>query len=229
MKQKSRNNNRSVIWLIAVLLSVVAAFTGWIIYTQVSKTQPAQTAQAAETSGESADSPAQKPTAPVSDAAKYYSENAQKVIAVTPAKASSAVYSEKDIGKLLSARGFGDNVPVTYEYNMDGSMGEKTEIDKNSAETHPQYTATFISKSGEYWTVNVCNGCVTAYPVNYNLEHSGGTEVIITESDSITAYDSKTNSFYEMIPKQSVLVIKHIPSITAEVLETLTAQEIDAL
>ncbi|MBR2590876.1 MAG: hypothetical protein IKE65_08125 [Clostridia bacterium] len=229
MAKKTDKNKRGSVWIIVAVLGVIAAFTGWIIYAQVSKTQRAQTTPATETSAESDAENAERADTQVTDAAKYYRENAQKLISVTPAEESSQVYSEKDIGKELAARGFGGNFPITYEYTIDGSAQDKTEIDKTAAATHPQYTVTYMTKNGDYWTISVCNDSVTAYPAGYNLEHNKATEVIITESDSITAYDSGTNSFYKMIPKPSALVVKHIPAITAEALEKLTAQEIDAL
>ena len=162
------------------------------------------------------------------DAKAYYSENAKKLLAVISAKQSENVYSEKAVGKELSARGFG-KIPITYTYKMDGDFETEAQIDTTSAALHPQYTATYKTKSGDYWTINVCNDCITAYPVTYNLEHNSGAEVILAEGESVTAYDSATNSFYEVIPKPAVLALKRIPAITAEALEKLSAQEIEKL
>ena len=176
------------------------------------------------------ESPAQPTTRQPSqkvDASTYYAENAQELIAVTPAEEASAVYSEKAVGKELSGRGFGENPPATFAYEMDGSVGEETPIDAAGAQEHPQYTLLYTTKGGDYWNISVCGDCVTAYPVTYNLEYNDGAEVIFAEGESITAYDSATNSFYEMIPKPSALLVKHIPAITAEALEQLTAEEID--
>ena len=53
--------------------------------------------------------------------------------------------------------------------------------------------------------------------------------MLIAESESITAYDSKENLFFEVIPKPEILVLKQVPAITAEALESLTAQEIEKL
>lgn len=163
------------------------------------------------------------------DADSYYRQNSQKIISVTPAEKSEKVYSEKQAGEELVSRGFGKNFPVTYDYDIDGSYKQKTQIDNKSSAKHPQYTLTYMTENGDYWTVSVCNNCITAYPVTYNLEHNSGAEVIIAESGSITAYDSASNCFYETIPKQNALTVKQIPAVTAQALEQLTAQEIDKL
>ena len=217
MKKKSTKNNRKTILVIVLLFVVIFAFVGGIVYYQVSRTPKAKNTAGTALSDKAGSV----------DAKAYYTENSQKVISVTPAEASEKVYSEKAVGEVLSSRGFGGKYPITYEYNMDGSTEGQTGIDKASSTVHPQYTVTYVSKSGDYWTVSVCNDCVSAYPVTYNLEHNSGAEVIFTESGSVTSYDSKENCFFETIPKQSVLVMKHIPAITAEALEELTAQEIE--
>lgn len=230
MKSKSSKKNRASAIFLAVILCVIIAFIGAIIYYQHSRTQKAQPATKIVTSSESSESNnTSHKSAEKTDADEYYKSNSKKLISVTPAPKSKKVYTEKGVAKQLSLRGFGAKFPVTYEYNIDGSFKQKTQIDKSSDSKHPQYTVTYMTKSGDYWTVSVCNNCLTAYPVTYNLEHNSGAEVILSESESITAYDSTSNCFYETIPKQSALIVKQIPSITAETLESLTAQDIEKL
>ena len=226
-KKVSKKNKGTALFL-AVLFGVILAFTGFIVYYQVSrapKTQATTTARSVSVlSGESTTQPPQKV-----DASAYYAENAQELIAVTPAEESSRVYSEKAVSEALGARGFGEDPAATYAYEIDGSREEESTIDADGVQTHPQYTLLYTAKNGDYWTITVCNDCVTAYPITYNLEHNDGAELIFSERESITAYDSATNSFYEMIPKPSALLVKHIPAITAEVIEQLTAEEIEKL
>ena len=228
MKKKRNRNKRSFAMILALLFGIIAVFIGLIVWYQLSRAPRAKTTEQAVSASASTEAAAAQKTGEI-NAAKYYAENAQKVIRVTPARSSDEVYSEKAVGEELSARGFGDKISVTYEYSIDGSVEQKAEIDDASLTTHPQYTAVYMTESGDYWTISVCNNCVSAYPVTYNLEHNSGTEVILTESESITAYDSATNCFYEAIPKQSVLLVKRIPAITAQALEKLTAEEIEKL
>ena len=228
MKNKNKKNKGSVAPVLAVILCVIIAFTGVIIYSQVSRNKKAQAVSDSPSSETESTTEWQENVNDV-DAEKYYSENSQKVLSVTPAGKSDKVFSEARVSEELSSRGFGKNSPITYDYNIDGSTKKNTKINSKSDLTHPQYSVVYMTKNGDYWNINVCNGSISAYPVTYNLEHGNGTELIITESKSITSYDSATNCFYETIPKQNVLVVKQIPEITAQALEQLTAQEIDKL
>ena len=226
MKKKSSKKNRSSVLVLAIIICVIMAFIGAIIYYHVSRAQKAEST-ASITSSDSVSVSANN--SDKLDADKYYRENSQKLLSVIPADKSEKVYSEKDVAKQLYSRGFGKNSEITYDYNIDGSLSKGTQIDTDSDSKHPQYTVTFMCKNGDYWNINVCNNCITAYPVTYNLKHNSGAELIIAETASVTAYDSATNSFYETIPKQSVLTLKQIPAVTAQALERLTAQEIDKL
>ena len=49
--------------------------------------------------------------------------------------------------------------------------------------------------------------------------------VILSETDTITSYDSSTNKFYVNIPKESQTVIKTVSKIDAETIEKLTNEE----
>ena len=225
MKEKSRKN-RSLTLVLALLFGVIIAFVGVIVCYQARRAPKAKSTAQTVSTAESAGTAAPQQEESGVDAEQYYRENSQKLLRVIPAKDFAQLYSEKAVEEELSARGFGGKYPITYEYDMDGERRDKTEVDKASSEAHPQYTVMYTTKSGDYWTISVCGDSVTAYPVTYNLEHGDGTELVFAESDSITAYDSRTNSFYETVPKQSVLVIKQLPAITADALEQLTAQEI---
>lgn len=219
---KAKRKQHIFIPLLAVG-AVVVTIIGLMIFYQVRKTKNSS----AQTVSAVSESASVEPWQPEEvNAREYYRHNA-KVLAVTPVKESKKVYSEKAVEKELGERGFG-TLPIHYAYDTDGKTVEQTQTDKTSDTLHPQYTVTYRAKSGAYWTVTVCEDCISAYPVSYNLEH-GGAEVLLVESESIVAYDSKENLFFEVIPKPSALVLKQVPAITAETLESLTAQEIEKL
>ena len=226
MKKKQAKKQHSAALLLTVFFGVTAIVAGVLIIHQAKRAQRVNGTVPNTTVSATAQGTTEQ-QAQGTDAQTYYADNAQKILSVTPAQESERILSEKQIGEELGTRGFGENAPITYGYSLEGSVEQKTEIDASSEEAHPQYTTLYVTAKGDYWTISVCDGCVTAYPVTYNLEHNSGTEVIFTENDSITAYDSATNSFYDMVPKASVLVMKHIPAITAEALEQLTAEEIE--
>lgn len=220
---KAKRKQHIFIPLLAVG-AVVVIIIGLMIFYQVRKTQ-SKSEQSVSAVSESAEIEPWQPEAV--NAREYYQNNA-KVLAVTPVKESKKVYSEKAVEKELGERGFG-TLPIHYAYDTDGKTVEQTQTDKTSDTLHPQYTVTYRAKSGAYWTVTVCEDCISAYPVSYNLEHGNGAEVLLVESESIVAYDSKENLFFEVIPKPSALVLKQVPAITAEALENLTAQEIEKI
>ena len=73
-------------------------------------------------------------------------------------------------------------------------------------------------------------GSVIANPVGYNMESNAhGAQLILSESEVITSYDSVTNSFYESIPNESELIVKTVNHIDAETLNSLTVEDIEAL
>ena len=207
---KAKRKQHIFIPLLAVG-AVVVIIIGLMVFYQVRKTKNSS-AQTVSAVSESASVEPWQPEAV--NAREYYRHNA-KVLAVTPVKESKKVYSEKAVEKELGERGFG-TLPIHYAYDTDGKTVEQTQTDKTSDTLHPQYTVTYRAKSGAYWTVTVCEDCISA-------------EVLLVESESIVAYDSKENLFFEVIPKPSALVLKQVPAITAETLESLTAQEIEKL
>ncbi len=136
--------------------------------------------------------------------------------------------TEAEVIALLKERGFTDN-PITTEYTADGEMIDKKEVGE-SDETHPYYQTIFLSETGEYWTIIVMKGSVIANPVGYNMESNAhGAQLILSESEVITSYDSVTNSFYESIPNESELIVKTVDHIDAETLNSLTVEDIEAL
>ncbi len=136
--------------------------------------------------------------------------------------------TEAEVIELLKERGFTDN-PITTEYTADGEMIDKKEVGE-SDETHPYYQTIFLSETGEYWTIIVMKGSVIANPVGYNMESNAhGAQLILSESEVITSYDSVTNSFYESIPNESELIVKTVDHIDAETLNSLTVEDIEAL
>lgn len=136
--------------------------------------------------------------------------------------------TESEVIELLKERGFTDN-PITTEYTADGEMIDKKEVGE-SDETHPYYQTIFLSETGEYWTIIVMKGSVIANPVGYNMESNAhGAQLILSESEVITSYDSVTNSFSDSIPNESELIVKTVDHIDAETLNSLTVEDIEAL
>lgn len=160
------------------------------------------------------------------DADAYYQENAT-VIEKIPAKESKDVLTESQAIQLFQDRGFVQE-PVQTEYSMDGEYQEATDVAEGDTK-HPKYFSHYITENGEYWTIVMLNGQIMATPVSYNLQSQRKVAVVIAEDTVVTAYDSTTNTFFEIIPKDTMLIVIKVDRIDAETLELLTFEEIDGL
>lgn len=168
------------------------------------------------------------PTQPaIPEEENYYRENGE-VVRIIDANASEDVPTEEEVMTLLSERGFAD-FPVTFDYGMDGAYVGQEEIAGDAATKHPMYQTNFITENQELWTIFVINGSVVANPVSYNLESSREAQLLISESQEITSYNSHTNKYYVTIPKESAVIVRTVDKIDVETLNQLTCEEIDGL
>lgn len=158
------------------------------------------------------------------DAADYYDKNAE-IVDVIEAQESNLVQSEEEVGVSMTDRGF-DEYPIWSEYSMEGEYYTATEL-SGSSEQHPIYQTYYVSANNELWTIFVINGSVMANPVSYNMQSGLGVQVIFSESNVITSYDSVTNKFYETIPNETELLVKVVEEINATTLDVLSSEEID--
>lgn len=158
------------------------------------------------------------------DADEYFHNNSQ-VISEMCVKDSNTVHTEAEAYANFADRGFTD-YSITTEYSMDGEYSDAVDISDTSSATHPIYQTYYITESGDIWTIFEINGVVMANPVSYNMESDFGIQVIISESNTVTSYDSTTNKFYETIPKVTELLVQTVSRIDAETLESLTVGEI---
>ena len=156
---------------------------------------------------------------------EYYSHN-EELLEIIPYKDATGLLSEADVIKTLRERGFTDS-PITTEYTSDGTMITTKEAE-DSDETHPNYQTYLLSDSGEYWTISVTMRSIIANPVGYNMEcNKHGVQLVVAESEVMTCYDSKTNSFYNTKPNKSELIIKQVDRIDAETLNSLTVDQLE--
>ena len=158
---------------------------------------------------------------------KYYGKNS-KIIERTNVKDSEQIYSEAEAFELLTDRGFAD-YEITTEYSMEGEYYESVNVSKDSKEKHPIYGVYYFSESGMIWSIAVINDSITASPVTYNVESENSVPVIVSESDYFTGYDSVTNRFYEVEPKETFVKVITVEKIDSETLEKLTYEKIEDL
>ena len=161
------------------------------------------------------------------DADEYFNSNS-KVISVIDANMSDDVPTEAQTFETLTERGFTE-FSITSDYTMDGTYYDAADISETSTSKHPVYETYYVTESGDVWTIIVINSTIMANPVSYNLQSNLGVQVIISETDTVTSYDSTTNQFYETIPHNSELIVKTVKKIDADTLEALTYGVIDGL
>lgn len=161
------------------------------------------------------------------DAEEYFQQTSQ-VMEEINVNDSDEILTEAEVVESLAERGFKDFV-VTTEYTMDGIYNDAHEISDLSSMKHPIYEMYYVTEKDELWTIMVINGDVMAIPVSYNLQSTAGVQVVISESISVTSYDSSTNKFYKNVPDESVMIVKVVDKIDAKTLENLTIEVIDAL
>jgi len=156
----------------------------------------------------------------------YYTQNAEKVIAVRNAAESENTLSEKEALALLVDKGF-NKVKLTYSYLIDGTRVSEAEASADSDTKHPMYTGTFSKAGSELWGLFVIEGSVFASPISYNFS-SGRPEVLFSESDSLISYANENNSFYVTIPKADSVNLKKIDTISADTLSQITREDIES-
>jgi len=158
------------------------------------------------------------------NADQYYAQNGT-IISQAPASASAS--TEAVAYQALVSRGF-TAYPITTEYAIDGSLIDEKTISNAGTEQHPMYTTYYITQQGMVWTIYEIGGQVFANPVGYNTEYNNTVPVLLSESTTITSYDSQTGKYYVNQPLPTVTVVKTVARIDAVTLENMTVQEVAA-
>ena len=161
------------------------------------------------------------------DAEEYFSNNST-VISEFNATDSVDVLSESQVYDILTQRGFVDDDIVT-DYFMDGQFEDDMIISPNSSEKHPIYQTYYVASNEDIWSILIVNNTIIASPVSYNTEHLTEVPITLSETDSITSYDSTTNKFFVNKPNETVMRIKKVQQIDSATLDRLTKEEIDKL
>ena len=161
------------------------------------------------------------------DAETYY-ERRSEVLDVAEADVSVSVHTEAEASANFIERGF-DQYPVTTDYTLQGEYIGETEISSDSDEKHPVYETYYMGGEEIIWVIYEINGRIIADPVSYNLESGRNVRLVIAENTTLISYDGTMNRFYETVPDASVLFLKTVPRIDAQMLNYLTKGALDSL
>jgi len=143
------------------------------------------------------------------DADAYFAKNST-VSSEVMAQESADTHSESDAYKNFEERGFAGNSIIT-NYDMMGGYSEAKEISSYSSTKHPMYQTVYLTPNGVYWQVFEINGAVMAY----RFSETNAQPVILSETNTITSYDSAKNKFYINTPNNSVAKIMTVDRIDA--------------
>lgn len=159
------------------------------------------------------------------DAESFYGEKGI-IVSEIGVNESIEVLTEKEAYNELTDRDFTE-YSIETEYSMDGGYNSAINISDISDIKHPIYQTYYFSENGEMWTIFLINGSIMANPVSFNVQSGLSVQVIVSEKDTVTSYDSTVNKFFETIPDESVLLVITVDRIDAETLDSLTIGEID--
>ena len=135
---------------------------------------------------------------------------------------SADTLSEKQVYELLTERGF-TTYSIVTEYAMDGTYNGSCEISSDSTDHHPIYLTYYMSSTNEMWQLSVVDGNILASPISYNLTlDADDVQKMVSESKTITSYDSTTNKIFKTIPNSDVLEVYVVSRIDAATLDGLT-------
>jgi len=159
------------------------------------------------------------------DAEEFFHANSE-IVSQIPAASAGRTETQANVN--LRDRGF-MNMPITVDYKMDGTYTVKQEISTTGTEKHPIYTTTFVTTNGNIWVIMEINGDVFALPLSFNQERGNAVPIILSETETITSYDSASNQFFVTKPDESVYTVKVVERIDAETLDALTRWEVEQL
>lgn len=152
------------------------------------------------------------------DVRAYFEERAE-IVSVTPVKDSKNTLSEQDAVEELRSRGF-TQYPITSDYTIDGESEDDTVVSDDSSLMHPIYRTYFMSFDNVLWSIALVDGKVIATPSSYNLEHTGGVPIEVSETEEIASYDLSTNSIYLTIPFDTTIDVRVVDRIDSETLDS---------
>ena len=154
---------------------------------------------------------------PTPDADAYFNQ-ISSIVSKTDAFTSPNVRTESQVYSDFYNRGL-TITPVTTEYMMNGDLDEKKNISRYSSLTHPVYQTYYTTANNDLWLIVEINGAIMATPISYNATLESGYHIMLSETDTMTSYDSTSNQFYTVKPNSSEIDLRVVGTINAETLE----------
>ena len=157
---------------------------------------------------------------------KYEDYNGTEVIVVSSEKVEESKNNKttEDVKNELKDRGF-ESLQITSKYNIKGDFVSESNQNADTDELHPTYDMVYInSTNGDQWFIYCYGGQFFAFPITYNQNSSRDEYLIISEKDSIMSYDCMSNTYNEIIPQKTDLIIRKVDRIDKNTLDSLTSE-----
>jgi len=129
--------------------------------------------------------------------------------------------------EFLYQRGF-EGFGLLAFYDIRGYYLGAVQLEEDSTEKYPTYSAFIHSESTDtIFVVLINNGRLYAR-TPFESERYPDSIVLLAETDFITAYDSRLNTFEYLIPPDNEdVLVKTVPTINREFLDNLRAEELE--
>ena len=157
------------------------------------------------------------------DAKTYYNKYS-KIINEVSLDESTNMVSEEEAYNLFQSYGFTECIIVS-EYTETGEYSGPNEIIPFSSNKHPVYRSDYIDEQGNIFEIYLIDGLLMTNPVSFNAKTGDNIMVAVSSSKTLKSYDSKTKTFYETMPKNSIIRVQETSDSYVGTLEELVFSE----
>lgn len=157
------------------------------------------------------------------DAKTYYNKYS-KIINEVSLDESTNMVSEEEAYNLFQSYGFTECIIVS-EYTETGEYSGPNEIIPFSSNKHPVYRSDYIDEQGNVFEIYLIDGLLMTNPVSFNAKTGDNIMVAVSSSKTLKSYDSKTKTFYETMPKNSIIRVQEASDSYVGTLEELVFSE----
>lgn len=157
------------------------------------------------------------------DAMTYYNKYS-KVINKVSLEKSTDMMSEEEAYNLFQSYGFTECIIVS-DYTETGEYTGPNEIIPFSSNKHPVYRSDYVDEKGNIFEIYLIDGLLMANPVSFNAKSEANIKVVVSSAKTLKSYDSETKTFYETMPKNSIIRVQEVSDSYIETLEKLAFGE----
>jgi hypothetical protein len=157
---------------------------------------------------------------------KYEDYNGTEVIVVSSenVEESKNNKSTADVQAELKDRGF-ESLLISATYNINGDFDFEYSQNNDIEALHPTYDMVYNNPdNGDQWFIYCYGGQFFAFPITYNQNSGKDVYIVVSEKNSIMSYDCETNTYNEIIPKETDLIIRKVDRIDKKTLDSMTLE-----